>query len=406
MSLIYGTTGIGNFDVPDERPKTYLETTFKVVPDITPFFNLTSKLGEEIVNDMEYRVFEEGLVGAPLKVDGAQTNVDTTIELDTAVESEPAKAVRVGTFLRNTRTNEILRVSTAPVAPWTSIVVDARGTWAEVDDKAAMNDHDTLEILTTGAGEGQTSVEPISDKFGGGWNFLEDVEDSFEVTDWVDNTELRPKQEREYNRNGRRAMERFKKAVEKDLFWGKKKLNTVGGRKVYRTNGVRSFLTTNVFDDSSTGTSIDRVMEIGAQMRSYGQGSDTRWGMAGVGAITRLALLIQKNTTMNMSISDPLDRKGTWGITCREFQLPTIRLQLMPCPTLSETEDNTNSIFLLDPKYIKRAALKGIGALKREDNIKKDDGYRGKKGRYRAVIGLVLGCEKVHGFWKVGQPKP
>lgn len=406
MSLIYGAEGIGSFSVPDERPKSYLDVTFKLVPDITPFFNLTSKLSEETVTDMEFRVWEENLVSAPLTVSGAQTNVDTTIELSTAVETYPARSVRVGTFLRNTRTGEILRVGTAPADPFASVVVDTRGTWAEVDDKAAMNDGDTLEIMTTGAGEGSTSVTPISDYFGGGWNFLEDVEDSFEVTDWTENTELRPGKEREYNRAGRRAMERFKKAVEKDLFWGKKKLNTVGTQKVYRTNGVRQYITTNVFDDSSTGTSMDRIFDIMAQMRSFGQGSDTKWGLCGAGALTRLTQLLAKSNTLEINMSDSLDQKGTWGLTVREMQGPTMKIQFIACPTLSETSVTTNSVFLLDPKYIRRAALKGVGALHRDDDIKKDDGYRGKKGRYRAVIGLVLGCEKVHGFWNVGTPLP
>ena len=399
MSLIYGTKQIGDWTVPDERPKSYHELIFKLVPDMAPLFNLSSKLGEEPVTDFEYAVFNEGLVVNYLTTTGAHDNAVTTINL---AGTTPAKAVRAGMALRNRRTDEILRVSTAPATPFALVVVDTRGSWG--GGAAAMIDGDVLDIMSPPGLESDVAPAAISDTPSVDWNYLQDMEESCELSDWADSIEIRPRQEKQYAREKRRAMERFQIAWEKTLYYGKKVSTTVSGKKSYMTGGLNYWIS-QLFDDSSIGTSIDRVLDIMAQLRSYGQGSMTKWGIAGIGAITRLSNLVRKSTTSNVEMSAPLDRRGTWGITIRELQGPALNLQLIHSGVMSLVA--TNRVWILDPKYLKLARLVGkIGPVHFDDDIKKDDGYKGRKGRWRAVMGLQLGQATVHAKWDVGDPLP
>ncbi len=400
MSLIIGARGIGDWSVPDERPKNYHEVLFKLVPDLAPLFNLTSKLGSEETTDMEYAVFNEGLPVTALQVSGAVTNVATTINLTGAT---PAKAVRAGDIIRNRRTDELLRVASDPVTPFTSITVDTRGGWG--GGAAAMNDLDYLDIMSPAGIEGDVAPTAVSDTPTVDWNYCQDIEEACELSDWARDTKIRPAEEKAWAREKRRASERFKLKWEKALYYGKKVSTTVGGKQSYLTGGLNYWVTSNNFDDTSTGTSIDRVLDIFAQMRSYNQGSDTKWGFAGAGAITRLANLVRKSTVSNFTMSDPLDKRGTWGLKVMNFEGPTMALQLIQSGVLSMMD--TNRVFIVDPKYIKTARRNGsIGPVHYDDDIKKDNGYKGIKGRWRAVMGLMLGQQSVHGKWLVGDPIP
>ncbi len=406
MSLIAGPRGIGDWSHPDERPKTYHEAVFKYLPDWGAFFGLLSKLPKETVRDMEFKVFEEGIPTTQLIVSGAHVNTATTITLSTSgsAGTEPAKAVRAGDMLRVVRTGEIMRVTIDPGPPWTSITVATRGSMAETDDKAALVDGDVIEVMGAVCAEGTNAVEAVSDTLSTRYNFCEDVEEPVELSDWALNMEIRPKAESAWAREKRRAAERFKLKMAKKLYFGKRKQTTENGKLLYLTGGLASFVGNN-FDHSSSGTSLHGILDIFQTMRSYGQGSEVKLGFAGSGAITRLAKLLDRETQSYFRMGDPIDKRGTWGLTVREFSGPTMTLQIIHDAVLSMNDVDTYKVFIVDPKYVKLAVLAGIGDVKYEDLVM-SDGYRGKKGRYRAVSGLMVAQPNLHAVWTVGPYLP
>lgn len=400
MSLILGARGIGDWSTPDERPKSYHETLFKLLQDVAPLFNLMSKIPDETVNDMEFAVFNEPLVPNSAVISGAHNNSVTTINLQGTAQG---KSMRAGDVIRCRRTDELMRISTDPTTPWNSVTVDTRGNWG--GGAASMVDGDIVDIMSPPGVEKDVAPSAVSDTPSVVWNYLQDTEECCELSDWARDTEIRPANEKAWAREKRRAAERFKLKWEKALYYSKKVSTTVNGQLAYMTGGLNYWIQTNAFDDTSTGTSLDHVLDIFAQLRSYNQGSDTKWGFAGAGAITRLTNLIRKSTMSNFTMTDPLDKRGTWGMKVINLEGPTMSLQLIQSGVLSMMD--SNRVFILDPKYLKLARKNGaIGAVKYEDDIKKDNGYKGIKGRWRGVMGLMLGQEPVHGKWLVGDPLP
>ena len=401
-TMIYGIKGIGDFTTPDERPKSYHQAVFKYQPDVSAFFGLLSMLPQVAVSDMEYAVFEEGLVPTYIYVNGAHADSSSTT---IAVHTAEGKNVVAGTMLRVVRTGEILRVVVDPTSPWTSITVGTRGSYAPSDDKAALVDNDPLQIIASAYGETSEAGDATSETIDVAWNYLQDVEEDCELSDWVEDTELRPGDEDPFDREKRRAAERFKIRAGATLYWGKKKYWTESGRLHYATAGFGNLAGLS-YDDSSTGTSLDRIFEIFASMRSHGQGSDTKWAFCGLGALTVLNRIVRENTTGMFDMSKPLNTRQTYGLKVQTLTGPTMELQLIHDATLSKNTTDTNKVLIVDPKFVKLAYKKGkYGKIKYED-IDQSNGARSRKGRYRGIFGLMLGQPNVHAVWTVGSYKP
>jgi len=400
MGAIFGARGIGDWAANTERPTSYHDVIFKQAPDIAPFLNLTSKLPKGEVKDFVYNIFEEPIVVQYVTTTGSHDNSTTTINL---AGSTPAKNLRAGLLLRNERTDEILHVAADPASAWTSFTSGTRGAFGTA--AASMNSGDVLRIIGSLGVELRTAVTARSDSLSVVTNYLQDFEESAEISDWSEDMEIRPKSEKAWAREKRRSMERFKVMIEEAFFWGRKLSTTVSSKQAYATGGLKQFVTTNVFDDSSTGTSLDRIEDVIQALGKYG--SATKWAFAGAGAITRINRIIRNNANLNFDMSEPIDRRQTWGLNVRNMQTPHLELQLIKSHLLTESAVGTNMLFVVDPKYVKLAQYDSkIGPIRFDDDIKKDDGYTGRKGRWRGVLGLMLGQEMMHGIWTVGAFAP
>jgi hypothetical protein len=401
MSLIVGARGIGDWTVPDERELSYHEALFQLCGDLTPFFGLTSKLKKQPVTDFVYKIFEEGLPVTSFVAAGCNSSV-TTIPLS---GTTPAKGLRAGMLLRNMNTGEILRVAADPTTPFTGFTCDTRGSWGGgSDDSATITASDILRVVGTVQPELTTAPTALSDTVGVGTNYLQDFQETCEVSDWGLGIKTRLT-EKKWAREKRRASERFSLAVEMAMFFGKPMVTTIGGKTAYTTGGISNFVKTNVFDDSSTGTSLDRCEDIMQQLGKYG--SPTRFLYAGAGFITRLNRILRNAAELEWNMGDSLDKRGTWGINVKNLETPHLELQIVKSPLLTEDAISTNMAFILDLKNVARTELDdAIGPVHFDDDIKKDDGYTGRKGRWRGVLGLQLGLESTHGIWTIGSYKP
>ena len=403
-SSIYGIRGSGTFDVPEEVPEDYHQMLFKLVPDTAPFYGLLSKAKKSTVSSPKFHLFEERMPQMHLVVDGSHTNTDTTISVD-GPGTYPTKGFKLGDLVRCIRTGEVMRVSAAPSTPWTTLTVATRGSWVEsggADDKAALNDGDILRWIGSAYPEATTAPDGVSQDIDYVYNFVQDFQDSAEISDIVDATEIRPEQA--WKREKRLSSLRHMLKIESALLFGKRALVIDSNSQYNRgTGGLNYFISTNRIDHTSSGTSVDLLETAMAQLFKYG--SRTKLGWAGMGAMSKLNKLVRKESVANFHMGDKLDDRSTYGLYIKNFEHPSGTLQLAPHPLLTEDTTLTNYIFIVDFKNIEWVTMKGLGT-KWEDNIKTDDGYTGHKGRWRTVAGLKMALEEVHGLFIVGDYLP
>jgi len=398
MAAIFGLRGTGDWTTPDERPKNYHEKLFQLVPEVAPFYGILSKLGQDSVDDPEFKVFEERLPQQHAYVTaGGCDNVTTTIPIDDP--STPAKAFKAGDLLKNMRTGEIIRVVQDPSDPWTSLIVATRGSWG--GGAAAMLENDELRWVGSAYEEAANAPTAISQTLSVPYNYIQVFRDSCEITEVADKTKLRP--EPAYVGDKRRAMIRHMLKIELALLFGARVETTgEGGKPLRGTGGLDYWITTNVNDDSA-GVSIDTLED---RMQAYFKyGSKTKVGFAGAGALTRLNRIVRNNVAMNFDMGGSVDKKQTYGLNVREFYTPHGTLQLIPHPALTESSNLTNRVFIIDTKAVKWVTLKGMDT-KFFDNVKTDDGYTGRKGEWRTYAGLRLALQEVHADWIVGPYLP
>ncbi|HWO69599.1 MAG TPA: hypothetical protein VNP94_02440, partial [Actinomycetota bacterium] len=152
---VLGLRGSGSFST-DERPKNYRQAILLLFPNTPASLTaLLSMLKEEATDDPEFKQFQKGLPSQRALVSGAQTNVDTVIELQ---GTEPAKIFKRGHAVLNERTLEVMWVTADPTSPWSSITV-ARGKGSTA---AAMNDGDGLLIIGSSHQEGAAAPTAIT----------------------------------------------------------------------------------------------------------------------------------------------------------------------------------------------------------------------------------------------------
>jgi hypothetical protein len=92
----------------DERPKNWREGIALLMPrNGASLFALTSAMQSASTDDPEFYWWEESAQMHNFVVNGAQTNVDTTIEV-----AAGALQLKPGDSLRNDRTGEVIRIVT------------------------------------------------------------------------------------------------------------------------------------------------------------------------------------------------------------------------------------------------------------------------------------------------------
>lgn len=146
MSVL-GLKGDGDWSA-DERPTNYRQWILFLNPNgKTPLTGFMSKLKQEVTDDPEFNIFQKGLPPQMLEVEGAQTDVDATIELKAGANQN--KWVKPGDVLMNERTLEIVWVTASSVADTLTVSRNKGGGAA-----AAMNDGDILLVIGSHYEEG------------------------------------------------------------------------------------------------------------------------------------------------------------------------------------------------------------------------------------------------------------
>jgi hypothetical protein len=404
QAMLFGARGSGDWTTPDEAPKNYHETLFKLMPDKAPFWGLMSKLPKRTVDSRTFVIFEEDLQQMTAIVSGTIANTTQQIDLKTTYYAAPAKGFKQGDILRNERTGEQVVLLDDPESPYLYFNVITRGSWVTsggADDKAQMNDGDILRWCGSTYEEITTAPSGISMAMGTSENFIQEFQDAYEISDVADAINIRP--EAALSREMRLCTDRHMTKLEYAMFYGKKVTKTgTNGKPIYGTGGLNYWLSTNLIDYSSTGFGLSDLEDGMQQIFKYG--SKTKWAFCGATAITYLNRCVRFNSNVNFELSGEAAKDKTWGLSVRSFYSPHGTLQIIPHPLLTESAVGTKEMWIVDPKYVGLAQLKKIGVTKHDKNIKTDDGYTGIKGRLRTLCGLQLAFEKVHAKVTLGTP--
>jgi len=354
--------------------------------DAAPYVLMSKRAGRRSVSAKEFEWIEKLRPTETDNVIGAQTNVDTAIEVDTP------NAYFVDDLVMNMRTREIFRVTVGGASPLT--VVRGVGSVAG----AAMNDNDPLMILGPSVKEGNDAGTERSVQE----SFLTNYPQIFEHPFGTTGTEAavenytgkdRPRLQREF---ARYHME----ALEKAFLLGQKNQDTADTAKPRRyTGGFDYFIQlngTNVVD--AGGTLTEPTMEDFSRRIYEGTG----------GSNTRVLFAASKVVaTLNQLAAGRLQtvpKDDVYGISIKQWDSffgPMFIVQhrlLKSAPDTTADKGFGERLFAVDPKKLRYAALR-TRDTKLAENVQ-SPGYDGWKDLYRTEAGFEIANPELHGILK------
>jgi hypothetical protein len=227
--------------------------------EVSQFYTMLARLGSRSAFSSKIEWLEDVLDPRVSAVNGAQTNVDTSIEVTTG----EGDYFRAGDLVRNARTGEAFIVTS--VAADTLTVVRGQGRVTA----AAMNNGDQLLIVGNAAAQGATLGTRKVTKKVAQYNYEQIQRNPYGFTNTLAASKLyggpEPMQER------KKKLVIHKRAIEHTLFWGARALITSGSTPQGLAGGLFEFVTTKVNDvaGSLTKALLDTYMR---SFLHYGEG--------------------------------------------------------------------------------------------------------------------------------------
>lgn len=302
----------------ETRPRNYREGILLTSPrDGASLYRLTAAMKDsKAVDDPEFKWYEELVDMYTYVVSGAQTNVDTTIEL-----AAGSKALRLkpGDTLRNGRTGEVVRIATIPDNTTITVTRGFGGTTA-----AAMNNTDSLLFIGSAFREG--APKPLGTSSEGEWkrNFCQIFRDPVEWTRTATKTRTRTGDEMKHDR--RRIMHKHQLAIERAFWLGQAWEGMESGQPIRTTGGVLSFIpaaNTQAVLDGGGLLDMDEIESLMPRIFAYGSSEKLAYGsLASIMAINKA---IRKNS------------EYTWVNNQKEYGMHVMRL-VTPAGVLVLTE--------------------------------------------------------------------
>lgn len=379
MSVL-GLKGDGDWSA-DERPTNYRQWILFLNPNgKTPLTGFMSKLKQEVTDDPEFNIFQKGLPPQMLEVEGAQTDVDATIELKAGANQN--KWVKPGDVLMNERTLEIVWVTASSVADTLTVSRNKGGGAA-----AAMNDGDILLVIGSHYEEGASVPTAVAHSPDVVTNYTQIFRNSLFLTRTATKTRLRTGDALKEAK--RECLEMHAIGMEKAFLFGDA-VSTTGslGQPDRTTMGVLNFLSTNT-QDFSGGTDINTWETFMADIFKYG--STEKVFLCGNTALKVLNAMGRAHYHVEVTPSDQ-----TYGVQMLTYVTPFGTLQLKTHPLLSESATFTSSGFVLDTKNLVYRYLTGSDTMYKENA--QTPGDDALKNEFLTECGLELQFEQTHGY--------
>lgn len=379
MPPILGLRGTGAFTT-DERPKNWREMILFLFPNgESPLTAFLSKLKSQPTDDPEYNWWEKELPVQRVLVSGAQTSVDTTIE----IVGTNAKAFVKGSVVLVESTGEIMFVSADPTADAGPLTVERgkSGTTA-----AAIADQAAIVIIGSVYEEGASS--PSARAFAPTKlnNFTQIFRTSLQLTRTARKTKLRWDATGPYREAKREALQLHSIEMEKAFIFGGAGEDTVGGQQRRTTKGIVSHITTNKPDLGGTVTLSEWNTELEKLFRF---GSTEKLGLAGSVALKVISEMAQTKGTVNLVPSDQ-----TYGMKLIEYITPFGILYLRSHPLFNDHPVWRENILVIDVDKLVYRHVDETMFLKN----RQDPGADALKDEFLTEAGLEVHHEKAHAW--------
>ena len=313
--------------------------------------------------------------------DGYRTLINNAAGYDAVTQTltlDSTLICQAGDILFNARTNEHMLVDAGPDDENNTIhVIRGYGETAA----AAINDNDPIWNLGNASEEASTSPESRSTQPDELWNVVQHMRTPYEVSnDNIQEGKKYGKDERK--RLGTKALRRHRTALERVILLGERKYTT----SERRTCGglLTTFIKSNVY--STGGTMTENKFYEFSEMAFAGSDDEERTLVCS----SRVLTVLNKIFAGRITIS-PLLKK--YGMRLQQIVTPHGTFYLVKSKALEyEYYDEAVSVSM---DNIELQIFSG-NDTKLYPDIKKENGYDGKKDEYRTKFTLKVTLEKKH----------
>lgn len=364
----------------DERPKNWREGILLLEPrNKAPLASLTAAMSEQSTDDPEFYWWEESVDVGQLVVNGAQTNVETAIEVD-----EFGTRLKAGDMLRVKSSGEALRVTSITSDTVINVTRGAANTAA-----AVIADNDVLLYIGSAYREGAGRPTGVSWNPVKKYNVTQIFRDSIEWTRTASKTRLRTGDMVKNDR--RRALNKHMIGMERAFIFGQRYETTESGQPLRFTGGILSFIdAANQVNHAGT-LSLKQLEDYIDEIFAYG--SNEKLCFCSLATMMKLNRLIRKNTDYQWG---PSERE--FSMVVKRFHTPGGTLILTEHPLFSQTGAELGSdLLILDTENLKYRFVTDTVLLK----DRQDKGTDGTAEEYLTEAGLEFHHPKTH-FWLKG----
>lgn len=414
MAAVAGLRGTGDWGT-DERPKNFRELILWRNPNgMTPIFALSARIAKESTDDPEFAWWTEPNDIVRLQVNGALTDVATTIVVDSGDPDAANPTFNWGSALHLKEGDqlmvepladaavfapEIMRVVSVSSATTFVVVRGTAGTTA-----AAIGDNLFLLLIGSSYAEGtrsplSTSRNPV--KY---MNYTQIFKDTYELTGTAAETHIRTGDPVK-NDKKRKAFDHAR-AIEMSLLFGQKSEVVGTNGKPQRTfDGIRKFVsaaTTKVF---TAPYGLQALMDALSPLFDFDtEAGDTRIAFCGNGALNALNYRLL-NTVGQTAVRINYDAKATqWGMHFTEIIIPQGRILLKTHPLMNRHALYRNSMLIVDFSALKWRPMRNRDT-KFRDNVQDNDADT-KKGFWQTEAGLEVWHGGLTLGWIGGMDQP
>ena len=382
----FGMQGSGDWSDPELRELDYRQTAFKLFQDTpTPFTKFLSMVPSSSVKDPQFRIYEWRLPMMAWTQTDAQADPDVTLVFE--VVDGTGDGIKIGDFLKNERTGEIVRVTARTANNFTA---GERGWGVGTGINSAVND--VWRWVGDAYAEGTDAPEAVSRRASVIENFCQIFKDSADITGTAKETDMRPF--KSWTQLKAEALERLMIKMESSFLWGIQHETTGANGKPFRTTGgFYELIDAAGYSTDMSSITIDMLENELQTVFTYG--SKKKMALIGYTALNYINKLVRDNTVFNFNA--PLPKTQTYGLNVRTLTCPFGELGLIPHPLMAESAEYTDHCYIIDPKYVEYVYLRNRD-VKWKDNSQ-GPGYDQQKGHFLAECGLRLALPECHAAW-------
>ena len=378
-----------------EDPQDFLEGIAYLYPrgyTKAPLMALSATLPRIASSSMDINHYEEGFPTMQVTVATEVAASGTSI---TTSETGGALITRKWTQMRNETTGEVFIVSAD--GSGTTITTTAAYRGFGTTAAAIMPAGSKITVIGSASAEIGTSPTPQGSSPTLVSNYLQDIKESFEVGDIVAATQLRSGDL--YTNDHFKALTRWAVKAENAFFWSElAKVTDTGGTYNRGNRGLNASITTNrTTVDGAIGKAA--MKSILKDVMTYSSDSSgEKVCFCGNSFAQAFFDIAEDDVQINAT-----NETDTFGLGFMEYRTPFGKVFLKPHPLFNANASWTGHAFFVDVPNIKYRYKDGTDAngvgfdLNLRENIKKDDGYTGRKDEFRGVIGLETWHESTHG---------